>query len=95
MTEWVSAAEIVELYVVSEATLLEYSARGNLPCSRGRRDGAAEEGEHAGHDAVYFDLAHVARIFRPRSAVGAAQAPAVLGRIALGQKLVRVPPALR
>jgi len=104
MPEWVSAAEIVEQYAVSEARLLEYSARGNLPCRRG---GGAEAAGDADHEAVYFDLAYVARIFRLRSAsdvVASAghagqneqsRGPTVLGRVVLGQKLVKAPIAAR
>src|SRR5262249_39047339 len=62
-------AEIVEQYAVGEAKLLQYSARGNLPC---RRDASG----------VYFDLAHVARIFRLRSALASASGtPREFGRL--------------
>jgi hypothetical protein len=89
MSEWVSAAKVVEQYAVSEARLLEYSARGNLPCRR------AADGD-ADHDAVYFDLAYVARIFRRRNAPLPQRAEAsVLGRVTLGQKLVRAARAPR
>ncbi|MEY4579212.1 MAG: hypothetical protein RL701_3915 [Pseudomonadota bacterium] len=57
MPQWVCAAKIVSEYVVAEAKLLEYSARGNLPCRRGP-------------DGVYFDLERVVRLFRARGAEG-------------------------
>ena len=57
MPQWISAAKIVSEYAVGEARLLQYSARGNLPC---RRDG----------DGSYlFDADHVALLFRSRSAL--------------------------
>lgn len=70
MPQWVCAAKIVTEYVVAEAKLLEYSARGNLPCRRGP-------------DGTYFDLDRVARLFRPRSAAGSAGL-GTLGEVKLG-----------
>ena len=95
MPEWVSAAKIVEQYAVSETTLLEYSARGNLPCRVGHEDCHGDATDDSEQQAVYFDREHVARIFRLRTAPasGLNLGPAVLGRVVLGQKLVRTPGA--
>lgn len=77
MPHWVSAEKIVLDYAVGEARLLQYSARGNLPCRR------SEDG------SMSFDLEHVANLFRLRSAISAPSLSTdklgVLGKMQLGQ----------
>lgn len=80
MPHWARAAEITRTYAVGEAKLLEFSARGNLPCRQTP-------------GGVQFDLDFVARLFRPRSAADGgnhnltdATSFGTLGDIKLGER---------